>query len=383
MASESKTGQPAGKPKTTPKTQPRKKRGLQLDQEQQARFLLYGATAAVVLIAIALVGFGYYFSVIQPRNRTVLEADNVKVSYNAMVRRMEYEYFTSSVFQQQPSALPEATYLNLLNELTLVNRAESDLGVTLTPEEVDQELRRKVGVAQDADPATFADRYRTALKASGLTDNEYRRLARAEALETKVRDNLQLAAPASVPQARLEVIQVRDEDAARAAISRINGGEDFATVARELSTEADVETTGGVKEFAPEGSFNAVYDSYAFTSEVGKLSDPALAGPGGTFYIVRVAAREDRPLTEDQKPAYVSQAYAEWLTATQEMMNVQRDWEPDAQADALLKVLQNSDIARAPLQPQQPIVVPTAGQQPPADPVDANPPGADPAPGSP
>lgn len=381
MASESKSGQAAGKSKTTtPKHQPRRRRGLQLDSEQQARLLLFGATAAVIVVAIALVGFGYYFSVIKPRNRTVLEADGVKVSYTAMVRRMEYEYFTSSVFQQQPSALPEATYLNLLNELTLVQRAESDLGVTLTPEEADLALRRKVGVAQDADGATFTDRYRTALKASGLTDAEYRRLSRAEALETKVRDKLQLDAPASVPQARLEVIQVTDEGRAREAIDRINGGEDFGAVARALSTEADVETTGGVKDFAPEGSFNAVYDSYAFSSEVGTLSDPPLSGPGGTFYIVRVAAREDRPLTDDQKPAYVSKAYAQWLSSTQEMMNVQRDWEPDAQADALIKVLKNSDIARAPQQ-QQPLVLPT---QPPANPVDASPPAAEsPAAGAP
>ena len=366
MASESKSGAAAGPGANKRPARPTTgRRHSTHDAERQARMLLYGATAAIVLIALGLVAFGYYWSVIKPRHRSVLEAEGVKVTYTAMVRRMEYEYYTSAVFQQQPGALPEATYLNVLNEITLTTRAEKDLSISLSDDEVNQQLRRKIGVSQEADDKTFTDRYRAALKSSGLHDSEYRRLAKAEALEQKVRDKFQSEAPATVAQAKLDVVATKDEAAARDAINRINAGEDFATVAKALSSESDVQTTGGAKDFAPQGSFNAVYDDYAFTGEIGKLSEP-LAGPNDTFYVVRVDAREDRALTEDQKPAYVTRQYSQWLSSTQETMGVKRDWDTTAQRDALIKVLKAIDPNRQ----QQPLTLPTVAQQLPAAPAD-------------
>jgi hypothetical protein len=189
MASEGKsrradTGSGNQAPKTRQPIVKRRAPAVSLDSEQRARLLLISGVVAVLLIAGSFLAFGYWYSEIRPEGRTVLQADNTKVSFSAMKRRMEYEYFSNVAFQQNPNVVAEATYLNLLNQLTLLNRAESELGVTATEDEQQQRLRSQLGVATDADDQTFATRYKSALDASGLEDSEYRDLVKAQVPKT-------------------------------------------------------------------------------------------------------------------------------------------------------------------------------------------------------
>src|SRR5581483_1287732 len=106
---------------------------------------------------------------------------------------------------------------------------------------------------------------------------------------------------------------------AQKAADRIKAGEDFATVAREVSKESDVQTTGGVHDYAPKGTtFPKAYDDYAFTAPVGQLSDPLSTSDNGPFYIVRVVDRSDQPVQESQKGQLASQKSAEWLQQTKD-----------------------------------------------------------------
>jgi parvulin-like peptidyl-prolyl isomerase len=68
-----------------------------------------------------------------------------------------------------------------------------------------------------------------------------------------------------------------------------------------VSAEVDVQSTGGLHDYAPQGSFNAAYDDYVFSAAIGEISPP-LQSPAGQFFIVRVIDRTEQPVTEDQKP---------------------------------------------------------------------------------
>lgn len=368
-------------------------RRLSLDSEQQARLLLVGGAALIIAIAAAFIAIGWYISEYRPRHRTVLEVNGVTVDFAEMKRRMEYEYFSSPAIQQAPGALPEATYQTLINELTLIEKATESLAVTVTDEEVQQKLSARIGVAPDADQATFTERYRSTLSASGLHDDEYRRMIRAEILEQKVRDRFTAEAPASVPQAKLEVILAQTPQTAREAIDRLKLGEPFDAVAKALSQEPDVQTTGGVKDYAPQGSFDPLYDDFAFTGAIGAISEP-IETTGGRQYVVRIADRADRPLLEDQKPVWVSKRYEEWLNETQSSMTIVDKWDEDDQAEALLPIRnealkrQAEQQERQQQQPQQPppvqvqptapAVAPTAAGDPQQPQAPEQPPGPQP-----
>ncbi len=315
-----------------------------MDSEQSARALLIGAVALIVLIAAGFIAFGYWYSVVRPRNRTVLQADSISISYSAMKRRMGYELFQNINLQQQPQALPELTYQTLLQELTVINRSQPDKDVSATPDEIDAKLRARVGVGVEATQKQFADALLRQLDTTGLHDNEYRRLITAELLTTKVKDKFKLELPLNVQQAKVEVIVVSTLDDAKKAAARVQGGEDWATVAKAVSQEVDVQKTGGLHDYTPKGNLNAAYDAYAFDANtpLGAVSAPLTASGGSQFFVVRVDDRADKPVTEDQKPKLADTKYSEWLVAQQDQMTVARHWSTQDESAALTSVLNSS-----------------------------------------
>lgn len=329
MASESKSdrGEQRGAPKSKASGRARqsaRRATIHLDSEQRARYLLIGGVVAVLLIAAAFVGFGYWYSVIKPRNRTVLQVDDVKVSYSAMKRRMGYEFFQNTRYQSQQGAqlLPLGAYQALVNELTETTQAESSLGITVDQSEFDSKLRGRIGVADGADQRAFADGLRTQLETTGLHEDEYRRLIRGQIIDEKITDKYKSELPASIMQAKVQVITNQDQAKIQDAITRINNGEDMAAVAKDDSQDTDADTAGGVKDYAPQGTLNAAYDGYAFTGEVGALSGILTGGSSSTplYYVVKILDRSDQPITDAQKPTLATNKKNDWLTSTQEQL---------------------------------------------------------------
>jgi hypothetical protein len=312
-----------------------------MDSEQSARLLLIGAVSLVVLIAAGFLVFGWWYSVVRPRNRTVLKVDTVTVSYEAMKRRMVYEYLQSVTYQRSPQILPEGTYQTLVDELIEVTQAGTQ-GVVLDEAELDQKLRTRVGVGPDADNKLFTDALRRAVQDSGLTESEYRRMITAQVLDGKLRDKFKAEIPPTAMQAKLEAISAPSQDVAKQAIDLINAGEDFATVAKSLSQETDVQTTGGLHDYAPAGSFNAAYDDYAFTGEIGKLSPPLSLTANGSYYVVRIIDRAELPVKDEQKPVMAKKQIADWLQNERDELQASgkltRDWDQKSQNDALVAV---------------------------------------------
>jgi|CXWL01.1.fsa_nt_gi hypothetical protein len=313
-----------------------------MDSEQSARLLLIGGVVAIVLLAIGFIAFGWYWTEKRPLGRTVLKVDEYNITYAAMKRRMNYEFFRSSTLQQNPTDLPTIAYDNLVDELIRVARADT-LGVTLDDATFDQKLRTRIGVAADADQRAFQDGLRGQINATGLNESEFRRLVLAESLETAIKDKFTAELPPVILQARVEVISAPTIEEAQSSIDRINAGEAFADVAKEVSQETDVATTGGVHDYTPDGSLNAAYNDYAFSGEVGALSAPLPGTTGGTtHYVVRVLDRSDQPIREEQRAALAQTKFDDWLAATKAELGssgaLVNKWDEKAQSEALLDV---------------------------------------------
>lgn len=315
-----------------------------MDSEQSARLLLIGGVGAVLLIALAFVGFGYWYSEIRPEGRTVLQLDNTKVSFAEMKRRMKYELFQTTIYQQAPQLLPQAAFDALRDELLVVQRAESAENVVASEGEFNDKLRTRLGVAPQAAPDAFAEALRSQLEVTGLRQSEFERMVRADLLEEKLTAKFKEALPANVLQARIEVIATASREEAQAAIDRINAGEEFGAVARDVSTEPDVAETGGVKEYAPKGSFNAAYDNFAFTADVGVLSEPLSDASGTNWYVVRVIDRSEQPATEAHRTSLASQEFDAWLERMRdeavESGALVTHWDEHDQQEALVDVLE-------------------------------------------
>jgi hypothetical protein len=379
-----KQSRKANAPATGKKAQAsaRSKSHGRFDSEQTARFMLIGGIGLIVLVALAFIGFGYYWTEIRPEHRTVLQVDAEKISLAAMKRRMNYELFKNVSFQQNPSELANTAYGNLVDELVIVNRAD-DAGASVDDATFDKTLRSRIGVAEEADQRAFQDGLRRQLDSTGLKEAEYRRMIRSEALATALTDKFKAELPLAVTQARIEVISAPSLDVAQQAIARINAGEAFADVAKALSNDPNVATTGGVQGYEAKGGFNSVYDDFVFSTEVGKLSDPISAGENAlNYYVVRVIDRSEQPVREDQKTNLANDKYQEWLTNTKEEMSssgaISDHFSEQNRTDAIVAVygdaadqIRQNQIAQQEAQNQQATAIAQLTAQPAATPAPA------------
>jgi hypothetical protein len=338
---------------------------LNVDPEESTRLLLMAAVVGVVALALGIIGFGYWYSVIKPRNRTVLQVDSVKVSYSAMKRRMAYELFQSGGSQQLAQVLGDTVTQALKQEIIIDLKAESDQGISVTDEELNQKLNSALGLGSPTDSKAFADALKKQLASTGLTDAEFRRKVRVELLTTKLNAKFTSEVPASVMQAKFDVILTQTEADAQAAADRVNAGEDWATVAKEVSKEANVATTGGVHNYAPEAALDPTYATEVFSSNIGAVVGP-LAAANGTFFVIRVEDRSEQPVNDTQKQQLAQKAFNDWITKMEGELTIKLDFDVQSQNDAINSILPGV-IAKlqeqAAQQQQQPQVPPTGVDQ--------------------
>jgi peptidyl-prolyl cis-trans isomerase C len=100
-------------------------------------------------------------------------------------------------------------------------------------------------------------------------------------------------------------ILVATEDEAKKVAERLKNGEDFATVAKEVSKDANAE--GGDLGFFTRGQMLKPFEDAAFALDVGQISAPVQTQFG--WHIIKVEEKRDQPLpTFDQvKDAIVAQ----------------------------------------------------------------------------
>ncbi len=100
-------------------------------------------------------------------------------------------------------------------------------------------------------------------------------------------------------------ILVATEDEAKKVAERLKNGEDFATVAKEVSKDANAE--GGDLGFFTRGQMLKPFEDAAFALDVGQISAPVQTQFG--WHIIKVEEKRDQPLpTFDQvKEAIIGQ----------------------------------------------------------------------------
>jgi peptidyl-prolyl cis-trans isomerase C len=162
--------------------------------------------------------------------------------------------------------------------------------VQATPNPAEARATAEAGFAQFADDV---------FPLAHLSQEDYERLVAAPALaRQKVGGALAATVGQSAPQMRAAHILLATRDEAEAARARVTeGGEDFAAVARELSTDQATAANGGALGWFTREEMVAPFAEAAFALEPGAISEPVETEFG--WHIIQVADRDsERPLTD-------------------------------------------------------------------------------------
>jgi len=121
--------------------------------------------------------------------------------------------------------------------------------------------------------------------------------------------------------ANLMVILLPDETSAAKTRARLEAGEDFVTVGKEVSQMPGAKDNGGDLGFIKKGERGDVFDNFAFDPNVaaGILSqvvrDDAVLTKGGYWLVKVLAEDKDKMLSQDDRENLKNRLYYEWASS--------------------------------------------------------------------
>lgn len=220
---------------------------------------------AIVLVVIIAAGLFYYLVNVMPYQRVILSVgnDNIKTGY--FLKRVAARY-DSDV---------SATIDGLTNEL-LIKQAAASFGLLPATEEAintylyDQARGENETISDEEFNTWLNDQ----LASTGLTEKEYREIIGSSILAGRVQEIVTANVSSVVPQVHLSIIMLDSDEAATEAKARIDGGEDFATVAKEVSLDTSSKENGGDLGWLPTELLSSDMSSVIDVLDIGKCSDP-------------------------------------------------------------------------------------------------------------
>jgi foldase protein PrsA len=109
---------------------------------------------------------------------------------------------------------------------------------------------------------------------------------------------------------------VATEEEGDTVFERLEAGEDFATVAQELSIDQASKESGGDLGWFPEGLRGEEFDDVAFDLELGAISEPFSTAQG--YWMIKVLEKEEREIADDARQQLAVNAFNSWLEAEME-----------------------------------------------------------------
>ncbi|RME45817.1 MAG: hypothetical protein D6791_09835 [Chloroflexi bacterium] len=233
-----------------------------------------------------------------------------------------------------------------------IEQYAAQAGLTVTDEELQQYIERQFGftgekptpeapassdvtTTQSAETVTreqFNTRYNNFLEAlktqADLTESQYREIVRGQLLRNKVQEQIGADVPTSAPQVHARHILVETEEEAQQVRQRLLNGEDFATVAQEVSTDTTTAQNGGDLGWFGLGKMVPEFEKVAFSQPVGTISEPVKTQFG--YHIIEVLEKDDnRELTPDQIESARQERFRNWLDEQRASAQIERLWKPE------------------------------------------------------
>ena len=273
-------------------------------RERRRQLIAVIVGAALILTILAVVAVGVWQQYILPPRIMAGQVRDVRFTMGDLVERIRVlqginRYEGGRVdFSRVPFQL-----LTDLLHAEILRQAAPGLDISVTEDDVEAEIRNRFrpepAPGEEVDDAQLDAEYRSDyigfLTQVNLDDDDYRRIVAERLQQRELFTRMLATLPAEAPQVELQAIGIGvNSDAVPEAVrERLQLGEDFAAVAREING------SDGSIGWVPEGAFPE-FDPYLFgavNEETGERSDPLLAPEeisdpiyaDETIFLIRIA----------------------------------------------------------------------------------------------
>ena len=289
-----------------------KRRLARWQRERRRRRILVSFGALVIVVVIGIIAYGAYHTWIA-LPREVLSTVHGTI---ATVKFTRSDYL--DMLRASSPEVPPETPLLMLEQHELMRQGAEELGMGVTEDDITEEIKSLLFPEdEEVTEEEFQERYQETLENSGLEEEWFRWLVEYDLLHSRLDEYLREQVPEFALQVHVLGILVATEEDGEAVIERLEAGEDFATVAQEVSMDPESKENGGDLGWIPEGLGGEEFDDIAFNLEPGAISQPFSTAQG--LWVIKVLEREeDRALDEAIREQLQVQAMGEWLAEERE-----------------------------------------------------------------
>lgn len=183
---------------------------------------------------------------------------------------------------------------------------------------------------EEAYLAQLSNFYDTLQTYAKISESELRELIEGDIFRTKVVAALTADLETEEEQIWVRHILVATEEEVQELLERLDAGEDFAELAKELSTDTGSGALGGDLGWFGTGQMVEAFEEAAFDlTEIGEISEPVESGYG--FHVIQLLGREMRPISSSREEQLRQQIFEEWLTEQRENPDIviSDNWQND------------------------------------------------------
>jgi parvulin-like peptidyl-prolyl isomerase len=350
MAKSSKKRKQKGQ--TTQKT--KKQIAISRKEARQNRIIVISLVVlAAIIVSVLAVGLIQELGLKPGEPVAIVNGTKVrKDDYEALVAALSYNLIINlqsidtsqetadlltSYYQQQLESMPQVALEQLIEDVLIQEEADK-LGLAVTDEEVEQAIfaQPQVTVTDTATIPTpipqeeMDTRYQASLQQMGISDAQFREIVRRDMLRSKLQDYLANEVATTGLVAHAQIIQTETEQEAQDALSQVKSGDDFAIVAREVSTDTLTAENGGDLGWVTTGQITSRYGE-ELERNVMSMSpgDIRVVQSNDMWYVVElVDLDQNGPLPEEVVSSRKAAALSDWLAA--------REASPDVEIERLL-----------------------------------------------
>jgi flagellar basal body-associated protein FliL len=289
------------------------------ETEKRRRLAIVLLIVVAVLSAVSLVGYGYYDTNVRPWKQRILKVNGTVLDMRDFVKMMSLYQASSADYAQYVISSMED------NEICR-QRLKEDFDVVISDEAVEAKLREFLGMTDNSTEEDFREAYkqmqdtlkvRYGLSMGDLKEYYIKPSLASEELQKEIGDK-DYPEGGSLQHAQVQALLVTGSDAATQLRARWESGEAFDTLAEEGSVseslrDTDSDNTSTI-EWVAKGMKSEAFDNYTFSAAPQVLGDPIQDSDStGSYWLIRVVARESRVLSESDRDNLVSEAYSKWL----------------------------------------------------------------------
>ena len=277
--------------------------------EPKSRRLYLTILVAVVVVLVigSIAGYAIYRQEIAPFETVVLRIDEKEIKMRYFLKRLRMS-------QRNPSFGGPVRLLGMIaqEEVLKEKATKAPYNFSVTTEEIEAALKTVARRGSDSITENeYQEWYRQQINQTQLSEAEFEEIAHTNLLRHKLSDYLTVRAPTVAEQVHLHMIIQKSPEAIQNVRQRLDAGEDFFELAKELNPSVATRENRGDLGWQIKIGLDRRLADVAFQLEVGVPSNP-IPLPKEAFAIVivkeKAAAREmSKEMQERQKFGLVEQ----------------------------------------------------------------------------